>query len=94
MAETWHNIVMRKREQIKSTAPAAWQQLDDDPDDSSDIMFRIEAALSQVERRITAMHGDALLEALRNNRLTTQAVVSAFCHRAYLAHRYVSIVQP
>lgn len=90
MAEQWRDIAARKQAERQSRIPKAWllpSSINLDQDNVQHIPREC-GILTPAEIRITEQHdATALVSALANGTLTSEAVTTAFCKRAAIAQQ-------
>ena len=90
---SWKAATLSKRERLLSQIPPAWR-LDHDkiagPSLLPDVTGVVASHLNVLEQQITQCSTVQLLQDIERGNFTSREVLSAFSHRAALAHQFVS----
>lgn len=88
---SWEHIAAEKRDSVNNLIPAAWR-ISDPPSrqDQRDVTGKyIQQFLAPEEIEITETDAVAIAAKTTTRQWTAEAVTTAFCHRAALAHQLV-----
>lgn len=89
---TWVEVSRRKKESLQSLIPPQWKLSatgDADTATCLDVSSLVLSELSLNERLITGSNVEQILRSISEGEMTSYEVISAFSHRAALAHQLV-----
>jgi amidase len=89
---TWVEVSRRKKESLQTLIPPQWKLSatgDADAATCLDVSGLVLSELSLNERLITGSNVEQILRSISEGEMTSYEVISAFSHRAALAHQLV-----